>query len=248
MNDWLSLEALSRLLTNGLYVRNLYQHKIEQINFDVVLSCPQTFILPFFYECSSAPEQARKNKLGAGQSLKRKLGVCEQANVVLPLIYYIYTICTRTWKFLLRFSKTRELWSSKAAFAVTFFAAVNHNYDDKKWTLKHRNTQNGSNSTNHKSQTMTFWTQQRKLLLPKMIDGSENTNVRWLSNFRIRVFMTSAVIIRVSWRTELVKMDLVTRKRLSHWQTLRLRTDFDLCTGSLKFIRSLQEILKQNLL
>ena len=48
MNDWLSLEALSRLLTNGLYVRNLHQHKIEQINFDVVLACPHTFILPFF--------------------------------------------------------------------------------------------------------------------------------------------------------------------------------------------------------
>ena len=122
MNEWLSLEALSRLFTNGLYVRNLHQHKIEQINFDVVLSCPQTFILPFFYECSSAPEQARKNKLGAGQSLKRKLGVCEQANVVLPLIYYIYTICTRTWKFLLRFSKTRELWSSKAASSQLRFS------------------------------------------------------------------------------------------------------------------------------
>ena len=158
MNDWLSLEALSRLLTNGLYVRNLHQHKIEQINFNVALACPQTFILPFFYECSSARERARKSERGAGRSLNRKLGVCEQANVVLPLIYYIYTIFTRTWKFLLRFSKTRELWSSKAAFAVTFFAAVNHNYHNKQRTLKHRNTQNGSNSTNHKSQTMTFWT------------------------------------------------------------------------------------------
>ena len=49
MNDWLSLEALSRLLTNGLYVRNLHQHKIEQTNFNVPLACPQTFILPFFF-------------------------------------------------------------------------------------------------------------------------------------------------------------------------------------------------------
>ena len=62
----------SRLLTNGLYVRNLHQHKIEQINFDVVLSCPHTFILPLFYECSSAPERARKSERGAGRSLKRK--------------------------------------------------------------------------------------------------------------------------------------------------------------------------------
>ena len=36
------------------------------------------------------------------------------------------------------------------------FAAVNHNYNHKKQTLKHRNTHNGSKSTNHRSQTMTF--------------------------------------------------------------------------------------------
>ena len=173
MNDWLSLKALSRLLTNGLYVRNLHQHKIEQINFDVVLSCPQTFI-----------------------------------------------------------QKHANYEVQKPAFAVTFFAAVNQNYDHKQRISKHRNTQNGSNSTIHKSQTMTFWTRYRNLLFPKtplkMIDGSENANVSWLLNFRIRVYMKSAVIIRVSWRIELVKVNLVTRKRLSHWQTLRLRTDFDL--------------------
>ena len=39
---------------------------------------------------------------------------------------------------------------------------VNHNYDHKQGTLKHRNTQNGSKSTNHKSQTM--------------IDGSKKPN------------------------------------------------------------------------
>ena len=39
---------------------------------------------------------------------------------------------------------------------IVFFAAVNHNYDHKQRTLKHRNTQNGSKSTNHKSQTMIF--------------------------------------------------------------------------------------------
>ena len=81
---------------------------------------------------------------------------------------------------LLRFSQTCELWSSKAAFAIAFFAAVNHNYDHKQWTLKHRNTQNGSKSTNHKSQTLTFWSRQSKVLLPKrsvkMIDSSEKRN------------------------------------------------------------------------
>ena len=68
---------------------------------------------------------------------------------------------------LLRFSKTHELWSSKATFTIAFFTAVNHNYDHKERTLKHRNTQNGSKSTNHKSQTMTFWTRWSKFLFPK---------------------------------------------------------------------------------
>ena len=78
---------------------------------------------------------------------------------------------------LLRFSKTRELWSSKVAFINAFSAAVNHNYDHKQRTLKQRNTQNRSKSTNHKSQTMTFWARWSKLLFPKrsaeIIDGSE---------------------------------------------------------------------------
>ena len=51
-----------------------------------------------------------------------------------------------------------------------------HDYDDKQPTLKNRNTQNGSKSTNHSSQTMTFWTRLSKVLFPKrffkMIDGS----------------------------------------------------------------------------
>jgi len=59
----------------------------------------------------------------------------------------------------------------------SFFAVVNHNYDHEHQTLKHRNTQNGSKSTNHKSQTMTFLTRRSKRLCPmksaKMIDGSE---------------------------------------------------------------------------
>ena len=38
----------------------------------------------------------------------------------------------------------------KAPFKIAFFTAVNHNYDHKQ--------QNRLKSTNHKSQTMTFWT------------------------------------------------------------------------------------------
>ena len=102
------------------------------------------------------------------------------------------------WKYccLLRFSQTCELSSSKAAFTIAFFAAANHNYDHKQRTLKHRNTQNGSKSTNHQSQSMTFWTRLSKVLFPKrsakMIDCSENANTNWLLNFRIRVFLKSA--------------------------------------------------------
>ena len=74
-----------------------------------------------------------------------------------PNPYFVY-------ESLLRFSQTCELQSSKAAFTIAFFAAVNHNYDHKQRTLKHRNTQNRSKSTNHKSQTMTFWTRLSKVL------------------------------------------------------------------------------------
>ena len=41
------------------------------------------------------------------------------------------------------------------------------NYCDWKEPKKHRNSQNGSKSTNHKSQTMTFWTRWSKLSFPK---------------------------------------------------------------------------------
>ena len=46
-------------------------------------------------------------------------------------------------------------------------AAVNHNYDHKEGILKHRNTQNGSKFTNHRSQTMTFRTHLSKVLFLK---------------------------------------------------------------------------------
>ena len=68
----------------------------------------------------------------------------------------IYVVLMKNEVILLRFSQTCELSSSKAAFAIAFFAAVNHNYDHKERTLKHKNTLNGSKSTNHKSQTLTF--------------------------------------------------------------------------------------------
>ena len=83
-------------------------------------------------------------------------------------------------------------------FTTAFFAAVNHNYDHKQQTLQHRNTPNGSESTNHRLQTMTFWARLSKVLFPKrpakMNDSSEKHKLpSWLLNFRIRVFLKSAV-------------------------------------------------------
>ena len=45
--------------------------------------------------------------------------------------------------------------------------------DHKRETLKHRNKQTGSESTNHKFQTMTFGTRSSKHLFPEMNDGTE---------------------------------------------------------------------------
>ena len=74
---------------------------------------------------------------------------------------------------------THKLWSSRAAVTITFFAAVNYNYDCKRRTVKHWNTQNGTKFTNH-NWTMTFWIRWSKLLfskrsakMQKMTDGSE---------------------------------------------------------------------------
>ena len=83
--------------------------------------------------------------------------------------------CQRTW---FNFSAiiTSKLWGSKAAFTIVFFAAFDHNFDYKQQILKHRNAQNGFKSTNHNSQTKTFWTPWSTLLFPKrsakMIGGS----------------------------------------------------------------------------
>ena len=84
---------------------------------------------------------------------------------------------------LLRFSKTCKLWSSQLRFLLP--SIIQCNYDHKQQTLKHRNTQNGSKSTNLKSQTMTYWTRWSKLLFPngsaKVINSSENSIKRQLA-------------------------------------------------------------------
>ena len=79
--------------------------------------------------------------------------------------------------FLHKYGCRNVLWIRSIVFTIAFPAAVNHNYDHKQGILKHRNTQNGSKWTNHRSQTMTFWTHLSKVLFPerssKMIDCSE---------------------------------------------------------------------------
>ena len=56
-------------------------------------------------------------------------------------------------------------FKSKLTKLIASFACVNL----KKWTMKHRNSQNRSKSTNHKSQTMTFFPRRSA----KMIDSSK---------------------------------------------------------------------------
>ncbi len=51
-----------------------------------------------------------------------------------------------------------EMWFLKFKFQLTiaFFAAVNHNYGDSQRTIKNRNKQNGSKSTNDNWRTWPF--------------------------------------------------------------------------------------------
>ena len=103
-------------------------------------------------------------------------------------------------KSLLRFSQTCELKSSKAAFTIAFFTAVNHNYDHKQQTLKYRNIQNGSKSTNHKP--WSFEPVKVKFCFLRgplrWLTAAKNAIVSWLLSFRIRMFVKSAVTTLVN--------------------------------------------------
>ena len=128
---------------------------------------------------------------------KAEIGFMIQTMFVVTLTVLLgkplqYVLC---WCRSLGFPKTRELWLSKAAFTITFFAAVNHRYDPKQRTFKHRNSQNGSKSTNHKSQTMTFWTRWNKLLF---LRGP----LRWLAS---DIFLTRGSKCTNQRKTILIK-------------------------------------------
>ena len=79
---------------------------------------------------------------------------------------------------------------TKATFTtVFFFAAVNHNYNQKQWALNHRNTQSGSKTTNHKPwpfEPVKFCVLRVRL---KWLTAVKNENVSWLLNFRICMFL-----------------------------------------------------------
>ena len=64
-------------------------------------------------------------------------------------------------------------------------------------TLKHRNTQNGSKSSNHKSETTTFEPVKVKFCFLRSplrwLTAAKNAIVSWVLNFRIRMSVKSAV-------------------------------------------------------
>ena len=90
--------------------------------------------------------------------------------------------------------------------------------------LIHGNTQNGSKSTNHKSQIMTFWTRLSKVLFPKrsakMIDDGEKHN-RQLAFFEKRSKPPHVEATGSSTLTRLTKNHIDWNKRATaishHW-------------------------------
>ena len=116
--------------------------------------------------------------------------------------------------YLLHFSQRGELLSSKAAFTIDFFAAVNYNYNHKQWALNHRNTQSGLKSTNHKPwpfEPMKFYFLRDRLI---WLTAAKNANVSWLLNFRICMFLKSAAILY--WGIETVSCQLLLNDKDGH--------------------------------
>ena len=107
---------------------------------------------------------------------------------------------------LLCFSQTREtLKLKKLPSQYALFDAINHNYNHKQQTLKHRNAQNLSKSTDHRSQTMSFWTHLSKVLFPKksskMVDGRVKRKHQLTFELQsFLVFLRRAVITMVTMK------------------------------------------------
>ena len=56
----------------------------------------------------------------------------------------------------------------QAQLKFTFYAAVNHNYEDKHWTPENEIKKNGLKSTNHNPQTWSFDHFSESVVVPKM--------------------------------------------------------------------------------
>ena len=111
------------------------------------------------------------------------------------IAFCIYLLILFKYFFTALFTNMQKFKSSKAAFAIAFFAVVNHNYYHKQRTLKHRNTQNRWKSTNHKPGPFEPVKEKFCFLRGPLrwLTAGKNAIVSWLLNFRICVFVKSAV-------------------------------------------------------
>ena len=83
----------------------------------------------------------------------------------------------------------------------------NYNYNPKQWALNHRNTQSGWKSTNHNLwpfEPVKFCFLRGRL---RWLTAAKNSNVSWLLNFRICMFLKSAAILY--WGIETVSCHLL---------------------------------------
>ena len=116
------------------------------------------------------------------------------------------------------FQKHTNSKSSKAAFSIAFFVTVNHNYEYKQQTLKHRKTQNGSKSTNHKPWIFELVKVNFCFLRGPLrwLTVMKNANVSWVLNFRIPVFLKS-IVIKFSQPINQENTETMVREHFSEW-------------------------------
>ena len=113
-----------------------------------------------------SPSSAPKNKTGDGKgNPDREWNFCPGKEAEIALFLQMTRIRNNYWK---------NLWSKLVDYSPK-------QDDHKQWALKHRNKPNESKSTNHKSQTMTFWTRSGNHVFPersaKIIDRTEKPKI-----------------------------------------------------------------------
>ena len=120
-------------------------------------------------------------------------------NTILKSAFYVLPWTVHWENDLLRFSKTCELWNSKANWRLRFFAAVNH----LSGPLRKQNfTSTGSKGHVWDLPLVDFdlfWVflcfKARCLWSYLWLTAAKNVIVSWLFNFIIRVFLKSAVMV-----------------------------------------------------